>query len=48
MRGEPERAEELLAAAADELDLALEELRELARGLHPAVLTDRGLEAALR
>ena len=48
MRGEPERAEELLAAAADELDLALEELRELARGLHPAVLTDRGLEAALQ
>jgi signal transduction histidine kinase len=26
---------------------ALEELRELARGIHPAVLTDRGLEAAL-
>jgi signal transduction histidine kinase len=26
---------------------ALEELRELARGLHPAVLTDHGLEAAL-
>jgi signal transduction histidine kinase len=48
LRGEPERAEELLAAAADELDLALEELRELARGLHPAVLTDRGLEAALQ
>jgi signal transduction histidine kinase len=47
MRGDPERAEGLLAAAADELDLALEELRELARGLHPAVLTDRGLEAAL-
>jgi signal transduction histidine kinase len=48
LRGEPERAEELLAAATDELDLALEELRELARGLHPAVLTDRGLEAALQ
>ena len=28
--------------------LALEELRELARGIHPAVLTDRGLGAALR
>jgi GAF domain-containing protein len=48
MRGEPERAEELLAAAADELEHALEELRELARGLHPAVLADRGLEAALQ
>jgi len=36
-----------LAAAAEELDLALEELRELARGLHPAALTDQGLAAAL-
>jgi signal transduction histidine kinase len=30
------------------LSVALEELRELARGIHPAVLTDRGLEPALR
>jgi signal transduction histidine kinase len=30
-----------------ELNEALAELRELARGLHPAVLTDRGLEAAV-
>ena len=30
-----------------ELDRALEELRELARGIHPAILTDRGLGAAL-
>jgi signal transduction histidine kinase len=30
-----------------ELDAALAELRELARGIHPSVLTDRGLEAAL-
>jgi signal transduction histidine kinase len=36
-----------LEAARAELDLALEELRELARGIHPSVLTDRGLEAAL-
>jgi signal transduction histidine kinase len=36
-----------LAAARVELDAALEELRELARGIHPSVLTDRGLEAAL-
>ena len=36
-----------LAHAAEELDQALAELRELARGLHPAVLTQRGLEAAL-
>lgn len=36
-----------LTAARGELDQALEELRELARGIHPSVLTDRGLEAAL-
>jgi len=36
-----------LAVARDELDAALDELRELARGIHPSVLTDRGLEAAL-
>jgi signal transduction histidine kinase len=36
-----------LAAARSELDHALGELRELARGIHPSVLTDRGLEAAL-
>jgi signal transduction histidine kinase len=36
-----------LAVACAELDAALEELRELARGIHPSVLTDRGLEAAL-
>jgi len=38
---------ELLAAAREELSLALSELRELARGIHPAVLTERGLEYAL-
>ena len=37
----------MLEAAREELAQALEELRELARGIHPAVLTDRGLEAAL-
>ena len=37
----------LLDAANDELRQALEELRELARGIHPAILTDRGLDAAL-
>jgi signal transduction histidine kinase len=36
-----------LAAARAELDAALEELRELARGIHPSILTDRGLEAAI-
>jgi signal transduction histidine kinase len=36
-----------LAAARAELDAALEELRELARGIHPSILADRGLAAAL-
>ena len=36
-----------LAVARAELNAALEELRELARGIHPSILTDRGLEAAL-
>jgi signal transduction histidine kinase len=48
LRKDPESAEALLAEADTELDHALEELRELARGIHPAVLTDRGLEAAIR
>ena len=38
----------LLARARRQLDAGLEELRELARGIHPAVLTDRGLPDALR
>jgi signal transduction histidine kinase len=36
-----------LDSARHELDQALDELRELARGIHPSVLSDRGLEAAL-
>jgi PAS domain S-box-containing protein len=44
---DPSDAELLLRGASDELALALEELRELARGIHPAILTDRGLAAAL-
>lgn len=37
-----------LAGAREELKLATDELRELARGIHPAVLTERGLVPALR
>ena len=37
----------LLDQAQEELQLSLGELRELARGIHPAVLTERGLEPAL-
>jgi signal transduction histidine kinase len=47
IRDDPDAAERLLDGAAQELDAALEELRELARGIHPAVLSDRGLDAAL-
>lgn len=39
---------ELVEAAQAELTLALEEIRELVRGLHPRLLSDRGLDAALR
>jgi signal transduction histidine kinase len=42
-----EAVAESLERAANELDLALEELRELARGLHPAALTEQGLGPAL-
>ena len=38
---------EILTGARTELAVALEELRELARGIHPAILTDRGLGPAL-
>jgi signal transduction histidine kinase len=44
---DPAAAGRLLDAARDELNQALAELRELARGIHPAILTDRGLDAAL-
>jgi signal transduction histidine kinase len=47
LRDDPRGAEELLDGAGDELESALEELRELARGIHPAVLSDRGLDTAL-
>jgi signal transduction histidine kinase len=38
----------LLDHAQEELKRSLAELRELARGIHPAVLTERGLEAAVQ
>ena len=43
-----EAVPELLEAAQTELALALEEIRELVRGLHPRVLTDHGLARAIR
>jgi signal transduction histidine kinase len=45
--GEPSTAE-LLAEAQTELCAAVDELRDLARGIHPAVLTDQGLPAAVQ
>jgi signal transduction histidine kinase len=44
---DPEGARELLGGAHQEVQRAVQELRNLARGIHPAVLTDRGLDAAL-
>jgi len=41
-------AAEILTEADEELRAALEELRELAHGIHPAVLTEQGLAPALR
>jgi signal transduction histidine kinase len=45
---DPDAARDLLDEARAELDSATAELRELARGIHPAVLSDRGLPAALK
>ena len=45
---DPERADQLLDALSQELAQAIAELRELAQGIHPAVLTERGLATALR
>jgi signal transduction histidine kinase len=44
---DPGAAADMLDAAAVELGAATQELRELARGLHPPVLSDRGLVAAV-
>jgi signal transduction histidine kinase len=44
---DPRAAAEMLDEASAELAKATEELRELARGIHPAILSDRGLEAAI-
>ena len=45
--GGDEQQRELLETAVDELAAGLQELRELAGGLHPAVLSERGLGPAL-
>jgi signal transduction histidine kinase len=47
LASDPEAVRELLAEARRGAGEALEELRDLARGIHPPILTDRGLEAAV-
>ena len=46
-RTDPDEADRILELATAELEQGLGELRELARGIHPAVLTERGLAGAL-
>jgi signal transduction histidine kinase len=44
---DPEGAEAIVSQAHEEAKAALAELRNLVRGVHPPVLSDRGLDAAL-
>jgi signal transduction histidine kinase len=44
---DPAAAHAAIARAAEDLSASLAELREIARGLHPAVLTEHGLEPAV-
>jgi PAS domain S-box-containing protein len=48
LRTDPDKAQEFLDRALVELNTAHEELRELARGLHPQILSVQGLPAAVR
>ena len=48
LHDDPATAEQMLDGVGEDLKLALSELRDLARGLHPAILTDRGLAPALQ
>ncbi|SER97879.1 sensor histidine kinase [Lentzea albida] len=47
MDTDPQGAAELIAEAHADAKLAIKELRDLARGIYPSVLGDRGLDAAL-
>ncbi len=47
MESDPEAARELIAEAHTDAKLAISELRDLARGIYPSVLGDRGLDPAL-
>jgi len=48
LQTDPDAVQPILHEAREGLATALQELRELAHGIHPALLTERGLEAALR
>ncbi|SOE06841.1 histidine kinase [Streptomyces sp. Ag109_G2-15] len=45
---DPQMARRLLAEAQDQAEEALTELRQVVRGIHPPILTDRGLAGAVR
>ncbi|MBA2468063.1 MAG: sensor histidine kinase [Chloroflexia bacterium] len=47
LESDPEAARKLIEASHEDSKLVLAELRDLVRGIHPAVLTDRGLDAAI-
>jgi signal transduction histidine kinase len=47
LKTDPEAAKPILHEAREDLAIALQELRELSQGIHPSLLTERGLEAAL-
>jgi signal transduction histidine kinase len=47
LSSDPQTAAQMLDAAHEDAKTALAELRDLARGIHPAILTDRGLDAAV-
>ena len=47
MRESADERDDLLQTAIDEVSLGLQEIRELASGLHPSILSERGLRAAL-
>ncbi|MDA4890639.1 histidine kinase [Streptomyces sp. MS2A] len=44
---DPEKAQALVMAAHEEAKAAMQELRDVTRGLHPAILTEQGIEPAL-
>lgn len=47
LQEDPQAAAKMVDEAHGEVKIALQELRDLARGIHPAILTDRGLGPAL-